>query len=224
MTAAGGPLLCLLARTPVAGAVKSRLAERYSAAGAALIAAVLIERTVALACDAWRGPVKLLAWPSVEHELLQDIAGRHRIELGRQVAGDLGCKMAAALDAGIGTCGAAAVMGCDVPHCPRSVLAAAADVLLQGKTVLGPAADGGFWLLGASRSLAAVLGPGIEWGGGDVCARVRRRAADAGIAIDHELPSMTDIDRPADLRAAMAADRGLGAEIAARLARAGVSS
>jgi len=63
--------------------------------------------------------------------------------------------------------------------------------------VLGPALDGGYWLIGV-RAAAPSLFRGISWGGACVLAETRKRAAAAGLRT-HLLPSTFDVDEAPDL-------------------------
>ena len=96
-----------------------------------------------LATGAWDGPVWLLAWPDADHELFLNLAGKTGIHLGVQSAGDLGAKMSDAICRFTANGRAAAVMGCDVPHCPPRQLRLANEALRRGDAVIGPSTDGG---------------------------------------------------------------------------------
>jgi len=63
--------------------------------------------------------------------------------------------------------------------------------------VLGPALDGGYVLIGATRPVDAVF-DAIEWGGAAVLADTLARALAAGITVK-KLHPLQDIDRPEDL-------------------------
>lgn len=199
-----GPLLVLMARQPLPGRVKTRLQADSDGATAAAVAAELIRGSAALARRGWDGPVELHAWPDGDHPLLAEIAREHGLVLRPQARGDLGAKMHAALARGIETRGACAVMGCDVPHCPPPALRRARGLLAEGRAVLGPASDGGFWLLGLTHA-EPTLFEQVAWGSSDVRARVLANAARAGVAVDATLPCLRDIDTWPDLVAAASA-------------------
>lgn len=194
------PLL-LFAKAPRAGAVKTRMQPYLSADTAAQLAAQMLADTVANACANWPGEVALCVRPRADEPVFAELAARHGIAVEAQTGDDLGSRMLNALAAGIGRAGAAAVMGCDVPHCPAAVLAAAHTLLVRGENPIGAAADGGFYLLGLQRARPALFA-GVQWSGPAVLATVRARAATAGIAGIEltDLPPLRDIDRPADLR------------------------
>lgn len=80
------------------------------------------------------------------------------------VGGDLGRRMQAALAA----CppGPAVLVGADIPDLQAHHIAAAFRALGRRDLVFGPAADGGFWLVGARRCprLPPLFGP-VRWSG-----------------------------------------------------------
>ena len=71
---------------------------------------------------------------------------------------------------------------------------------------LGPAGDGGYYLIGARR--VPDVFTGIEWGSDQVFARTVEAAAVAGFRV-HQLPVLSDVDTLDDLRAAVASGRAL---------------
>ena len=80
-----------------------------------------------------------------------------------------------------------------------SLLQRAFEVLENMPTdvVLGPATDGGYYLIGMRYPLPELF-DGIEWGTGEVLQRSLERAALAGFKT-FLLPQWSDIDTPADL-------------------------
>lgn len=192
------PVLILFARAPVAGRAKTRLQPDYTAAEAAEIAAFLVHATVKQAVAAWPGEVRLYGTPDASHPLFQQLATTHGLALGVQHGDDLGTRMRNALDDGRRRGRGAAIMGCDVPHCRREVFAQASAWLAQGRNVLGPTEDGGYYFIGLTHD-APELFTGIPWGTAQVLPQTRTRAAALGIEFEL-LPVLRDIDIAADLR------------------------
>ena len=191
------PDLILFAKQPLPGKVKTRLQPHYSPEQAAEISSFLIRATVELAVSAWPGDVYLYAAPGPEHPLFHALAEEFHIHLAAQAEGDLGYKMLSALREGIERQGCAAVMGCDVPHCPWNVIDQANDWLVRGRNVLGPALDGGYYFIGMHEARPELF-EAIEWGSGQVAETTLARAAQAGIEFEM-LPRMRDLDTPEDL-------------------------
>ena len=186
------PDLIVFAKQPVAGQVKTRLHSDYSPAQAAEIAAFLIQSTVQLATASWPSQVYLYAAPDAGHPLFQTLANDFHVHLAAQVGDDLGERMAHALREGIARSGAAAILGCDVPHCPWEVIERAHECLAHGRNALGPTEDGGYYLIGLQQSPAALF-RGIEWGGSRVAEATLVRAKELGLEFEL-LPRLDDID------------------------------
>lgn len=104
---------------------------------------------------------------------------------------------------------AVVVVGSDLPGLEASDLLAAFEALEQVPLVLGPAHDGGYWLIGlagaaaargpALRLLCGCDGP-IAWGSERVLAQTLAAAAAADLPW-RLLAQRGDLDRPDDLRA-----------------------
>lgn len=191
--------LILFARAPVPGEAKTRLIPVYTATQAADVAAALIRATVELAAGHWPGPVSLYASPDVTHPVFQELAREFGMRLVKQADGDLGRRMAVALDEGVARSGSAAIMGCDVPLCRWEILDSANELLARGRDVIGPASDGGYYLIGGSRVHPSLF-EGMEWGTPGVLAETLARAGRLGIGFEL-LPELRDIDTADDLRA-----------------------
>jgi glycosyltransferase A (GT-A) superfamily protein (DUF2064 family) len=95
--------------------------------------------------------------------------------------------------------GAACVLNSDSPTLPASVLAGAAWALMMpgDRVVLGPADDGGYYLLGM-KSAHARLFADIAWSTDSVAGATRARAQALGLEIV-ELPVWYDVDEEAAL-------------------------
>jgi rSAM/selenodomain-associated transferase 1 len=198
--------------------VKTRLAAASSPEWAAAVADAflrdLVERLAAV--DARR----VLAFAPAEAEA--DFAGlvRGRFALTPQSDGDLGRRMEAFF-AGQRAAGAGAVVlvGADSPTLPRSFVEQAFRELGRADVVLGPAADGGYYLVGCAwhgpRAGAAAVPPlfdGIAWGGSRVLLETVARLTDPEWRLAL-LPPWYDVDTLDDwwaLRGHLAALRRAG--------------
>jgi uncharacterized protein len=132
-----------------------------------------------------------------------------RWSYGPQGEGDIGARMARALSAAFAEGAPAAVLiGTDIPDLSAAILAEAFQRLADHDIALGPAADGGYYLIGARRDRYAELAPllfqGIPWGTEHVLRNTLAALATAPVAV-HLLPLLRDIDRPEDLAAREAA-------------------
>ena len=89
----------------------------------------------------------------------------------------------------------------DSPTLPDTHFNAAFDTLREAPAVLGPAQDGGYYLIGLNATVwpaARALLQGIDWSKPDVVMQTLQRAAAAGIEV-RLLPGWYDVVVPADL-------------------------
>jgi hypothetical protein len=179
-----------MAKVPVAGRVKTRLAAEVGVAAAlrwarACAAAVLRRlggdarwhTTVAVAPDAGcRAPI----WPR---------------GLAPQRGGDLGARMQRIFDrAGPGP---VVIVGTDVPDIARAHVAAAFRLLGGHAAVLGPATDGGYWLIGLRRRPRVPRPFGaVRWSGPHALADTLANLRGLPVA---RVATLADVDTPADL-------------------------
>jgi len=190
-------------RTPVPGRVKTRLIPAIGAERAANLHRAMLWRTVATAREAALGPVDVCCMPVCEHPYLQELASSFGVGLCVQDGGDLGERMhralASALAGGRASAGALLV-GTDCPFLESGDLRTAATALVEGAdAVIGPARDGGYYLIGVKRSDWKVFRD-IEWGSERVLDVTRGRFETLGWQW-RELETRSDVDRPEDLDA-----------------------
>ncbi len=188
--------LNLFFRDPGAADCKTRMAAVLDAGWRTRLAADMVAWTVDKAKRYWPGPLVLRVTPD---ESAPRMAALYGLPALPQRGGDLGQRMEYVL-AGSSPTEAQVIIGCDVPHLDSSVLCHAAEAVRRGHSVLGPAADGGFYLISVSAFRPGLFA-GIAWGGGRVRRRLLENAARAGVCFI-ELEPVRDIDRPEDLAAA----------------------
>ena len=195
--AAGFPLY-LFAKVPAPGAVKTRLRPHLNDRRCVELARLMLEDSAAKAAAHWPGRTVLCITPHLQDPFITALAERLDLEQILQAEGDLGRRMQTALAAGIARHGAAVVMGCDVPFIPADWLERSHRLMRRGANLIGPATDGGFYLLGLHHCPPDLFS-GIRWGGAGVRAALLARAAERDLRL-RALPSLQDIDRPEDLR------------------------
>jgi uncharacterized protein len=98
---------------------------------------------------------------------------------------------------------AACVLNSDSPTLPPSLLVKMAEVLAQpgDRAVLGPSADGGYYLLGL-KAMHVRLFEDIAWSTEIVARQTLERAAEIGLAV-HVLPEWYDVDDCRTIRVLM---------------------
>jgi rSAM/selenodomain-associated transferase 1 len=204
-------VLGLFAKWPAPGAAKTRLAAGDPAFGARVARAFLLDSLDRLATvDAAR--VLVFAPPEARAEFAAVTASR--FELEAQGPGGLGERLSAffarRLSAGAG---AVVALGSDSPTLPPEIVERAFRDLESADVVLGPAADGGYYLIGCGRKLPPVF-EGIDWGTSRVLQQTVARLADPGWRVVL-LPPWYDVDTPQDwdmLAGHVAALRRAGAD------------
>lgn len=190
--------LLVFVRAPVEGRVKTRLAAALGPRGALRVYRRLAEH--ALAAARALGPavsLRVHVTPAEDVPAVRAWLGDGPAYLP-QAEGDLGARMAAAFsDAFAAGARRVVIIGSDLPDLSPDLLRRAFAHLSATDAVVGPAADGGYWLLGLARPLPAVFA-GIAWSTDGVLAATLARLRAAGIE-PARLPTLRDVDEAADL-------------------------
>jgi len=192
-------LLIVFVKEPRPGAVKTRLTPALSAAEAAELYRVLAEEEIRNTAPRPGEYSRLFFFdPSSSPEAMR--AWLPGEALLPQRGGDLGARMAAAFDEAFRRgAGRAAVIGTDVPWVTRGLVAGAFAALDDQDVVLGPTADGGYYLLATDRPRPELF-RGIAWSTPSVLASTVDRAGALGLRVQM-LEELPDIDTVDDLRA-----------------------
>ena len=192
------PTILIFARAPEAGKTKTRLIPALGKQGAARLHAQLIRRTVEEAVAARTGRVELWCTPSKEHAFFFELERDYDVQRRLQQGADLGERMLRTFDSVLANTSAAVLVGSDSPDLGAADFKTAMAALSAGyDAVLGPAADGGYVLIGL-RQPAPLLFRDMPWGTSDVLNLTRERLGSLGWKWD-ELPLRHDLDRPEDL-------------------------
>jgi rSAM/selenodomain-associated transferase 1 len=193
-------LLLVFLKAPRPGQVKTRLAAEVGGEAAARLYRALAERVLAqtapLADDAYRRVV-FFAPADARDEVAAWLPGE---TLVAQEDSDLGQRMDAAFAAAFARGASRAVLvGSDVPRLSRAHVLEALAALESRPLVLGPATDGGYYLVGL-RERRPELFRDIPWGTASVRTATLERAASLGLDV-HLLEPLRDVDTAADLEA-----------------------
>lgn len=188
-------------RAPEAGRVKTRLAAALGAEGALRVYRRLAEHTLREA-RAVGGEVRVHYTPAdagAEVRAWLGTGPRYLPQQGEQ----LGTRMEAAFRAAFRD-GAerVVIIGSDLPELSATLLRRAFAALESHPAVIGPARDGGYYLLGI-RQMIHGLFDGIPWSTGEVLARTVERFGAAGIE-PALLDTLSDVDEVDDLPAGWA--------------------
>lgn len=191
--------LIILARCPTPGSCKTRLIPLLGPKGAAQLHSEMIRHTLNWAADlANAEPTHV----ELHYEGPSESAMRSHVHAGvllkRQASGDLGQRMLTsarrAFQAGAKR---VVLVGTDCPGLTADAVSEAFRRLYDFDVVLGPATDGGYYLIGM-RALQETLFRDIAWGTGDVLKNTLQRTAEAALSV-HLLEPLSDVDRPKDL-------------------------
>jgi uncharacterized protein len=190
----GTPRLALFTRLPVAGSAKTRLIPAVGAERAAEIHRTLTERTLATLKDA----CPTFSAAQIEIHFTGGSTAEFRAWLGDdltlvdQASGSLGDRLAAALDPA-----PVILFGADTPDLLPGHIIAAAEALTLHDVVIGPACDGGYYLIGVKQPLH-ILFSDMPWSSDQLLTATLNRAAEHGLSFA-QLETLSDCDEPEDL-------------------------
>jgi uncharacterized protein len=191
--------LIIFTRYPEPGKAKTRLIPVLGAEGAANLHRQMTEYTISqvrkLQTDCF---VSIQVYftgsdrPSFQNWLGSDLIYHP------QGKGDLGMRMSAAMKSAFSRgMDSAIIIGTDCPSLNSDLIAEAFQMLNQNDLVLGPATDGGYYLIGLRR-LIPQLFLGINWGTSEVLQKTVKIANSLKLTVAYLTP-LSDIDRPEDL-------------------------
>lgn len=192
----------VFAKEPAPGKVKTRLTPPLEPVEAvALYTAFVQDVCGTIAAVAQEGDRKVLAAPGGAGTELASIAREHGFETVEQVGADLGARMAKAIGDELGRNSRAVVLvGSDSPTMPSESVREAVRRLHSTThgAVIGPAGDGGYWLVGAAGEVPDLF-QDVAWSTRDVLSQTLARAKAAGIDLAL-LPFWYDVDEIADVK------------------------
>ncbi|MCX7701974.1 MAG: TIGR04282 family arsenosugar biosynthesis glycosyltransferase [Gemmataceae bacterium] len=185
--------LGLFAKWPRAGLVKTRLATALGTPLATRIADAFLRDAVIRFHEIAERQVIVFA-PDEDRELFCNLA-EGSWELEPQGPGDLGERLQRFFTRCLTSVGDVVIaLGTDSPTLPVEFVSRAFDMLQSHEVVLGPATDGGYYLVGLSQPRPEIF-EGIAWSSADVLGQTIDRLGDARVAL---LPVWYDVDTPED--------------------------
>ena len=185
--------LLIFAKYPEPGWVKTRLARTIGPERAALLYKEMIE-TVLRKTTASNGEYQrtlCFDLPEREKDFRKWI---FQIKLRPQSSGDLGQRMSIAIQESLANGNDRAVLiGTDCVEIDRSLLCGAFDRLNKADLVLGPAKDGGYYLIGMKKT-HPFLFEGIPWSTEKVLGLTLEKAKVGNLKVEL-LKTLSDVDR-----------------------------
>jgi rSAM/selenodomain-associated transferase 1 len=193
--------LIIFAKKPVPGSVKTRLSPPLTVEEAAELYSCMLKDTLEMAAGL-DGITPVIYFQDDPGAAEYFSALAPEIESLPQVGADLGERMKSAFsgrfERGFRK---VAIIGSDSPDLPAEYVVGAFKLLADegGDLVLGPAEDGGYYLMGL-KMIRDGLFTGIPWSSGEVFAATVKRAKEVCLGISflgkwHDIDSAVDLER-----------------------------
>jgi rSAM/selenodomain-associated transferase 1 len=189
--------LVLFARNPVLGQVKTRLQSKFDEATVLKLYTCFLEDSIDKICSLKEVVPFIGAYPDTSSKYFKIISEQKKITIIPQEGDDLGERMKNAFlklqEDGFQK---VVIIGSDSPSLPLSYIEAAFDS--DCEVVIGPSADGGYYLIGANGKVPNVFSS-VSWGTGSVLSQTMDLLKEEGADLKL-LPLWYDIDHPEDLK------------------------
>lgn len=191
--------LIIFARYPTPGRAKTRLIPALGADGAAILYRRLTEETLGHARESARegGVLLEVHYRGGNRRLMGEWLGEdllYRRQRGRDLGSRMDNSFASAFGRGVE---AAIIIGTDCPDLNARVMTDAWGALGMNDLVLGPAKDGGYYLIGLRRRIPELF-IDMPWSSESLLARTLETAARLGLNVA-QLATLSDVDNPEDL-------------------------
>jgi uncharacterized protein len=194
------PCVILFLKAPEKGRVKTRLAASLGEEMVLDLYRCFVEDSIQTIAGGGYDMLICYDPPSAHPWISQWLGERH--PLLPQSGGDLGERMQNAFRTAFSRgCCAALIVGSDIPDLPSRFYGEALAALRDHDAVIGPAHDGGYYLIGFKRErFLPDAFTGISWNAPEVFTRTLVILGNAGCRV-HLLPPWRDVDTLEDLRA-----------------------
>ncbi|MBD2183877.1 TIGR04282 family arsenosugar biosynthesis glycosyltransferase [Planktothrix sp. FACHB-1355] len=191
--------LILFTRYPEPGKAKTRLIPVLGAEGAANLHRQMTENAIAQAkqLQSFHSLSLEVHFTGGNFPLMQEWLG-NEMTYRQQAEGNIGFRMASAFQTAFSNnIDNVIIIGSDCPALNYEILAQAFQALQQHDLVLGPATDGGYYLIGL-RHFIPQLFTDISWSTSEVFRQTVEIAGKLNLAAAY-LTELSDVDRPEDL-------------------------
>ena len=190
--------IIILTKASQPGFTKTRLIPALGEQGAADLAKRMLIHTLNQSLEANIGPVEICTTPAPTDAIWQDFVSSNKLEYSDQGKGDLGERLSRISQRVIDSGESVLLIGTDCTQLTATHLQQARDGLRNSDSILIPATDGGYVLLGLNF-FHPLLFESIKWSTATVCTETIDRLKKLGRSVQN-FPSMHDIDEPEDLK------------------------
>lgn len=198
------PNLVIMAKTPIMGRIKQRLARSIGQTGALRFYRTCLSHAVLRLARSPRWRTYIAITPDIDRAapFWRGFARRSGASLMPQGSGDLGQRMQFIFDR-LGPC-STIVVGSDIPLMRSAHIAGAFKSLESADAILGPAEDGGYWLIGMRGPRRHAPFTGVRWSSSHA---LQDTIVNLGESLVVFAPILSDVDTIESFAA-----QGLGAE------------
>ncbi len=186
--------LIIFVKNPIEGRVKTRLAKTIGSQKALAIYRRLLEHTRNLALSIQLEKFLFYDEYIDAHDMWDSEVFHKQIQVGH----NLGARMANAFNAVLTFHDRAVIIGSDCPGLDAVIIQEAYDRLSSYDIVIGPAFDGGYYLIGMNQTHPCLF-ENLEWSTDTVFKTTMDRCRENDLSV-HKLPILRDIDDENDLR------------------------
>jgi rSAM/selenodomain-associated transferase 1 len=192
--------IIIFTRFPRPGCTKTRLIPVLGPKGACRLHRDLTEKVVAQVLRARKNYPLLMEihFSGGSRKQMAGWLGRD-FEYVLQAEGDIGVRMRLAFQKAFRRGWKQVVLiGSDIPDLTAAIIRESFEGLTNHDLVLGPARDGGYYLIGLKADRPELFGPSILWGSEEVLKNTLITADQLGLSAAL-LERLRDVDRPEDL-------------------------
>lgn len=191
-------VLILMTRVPVPGKTKTRLMPDLSAEECAGFHEACLQDFIKVQREL-KKPTNIFYSEKLTEKFISMFPQESRFI--PQEGDNLGERMSQAFRISLQDYKFSVMVGSDLPHLTERILRSAFEALEQHDVVLGPALDGGYYLIGLKQYIPELF-TGIKWGSSEVFRQTIERVHSLGLSY-RLLMKMQDLDTIEDLRVFM---------------------
>ena len=187
--------ILIFTKPPLAGKCKTRLIPCLGEQGAAQLQESLLLKIISDLIEFNLCPFEI--WQSEESNYFKQLQVASELVINTQQGNDLGVRMSNAISHSLLVSEGVLIIGSDCAEYSKNYFEKAIKCLLNQRSVIGPAYDGGYLLMGLTR-LYPQLFQNIKWGSSQVLERTLNTFNNLSLAYT-TLEPLHDIDTPEDL-------------------------